>query len=177
MPDRTRRTVARYDAVPACATVLGAAPPGVLSPRQLEAEAQVLEVSPLHPHVLLHHISPQTQLNYLRLHVVLGRVQQGRCSRDNMTNLKHVIFWIYNRRHIKEDGIGGPARERITAIPSQLFQSSILIMDFATYRLNQSRGQGSKNHLKCITRWEGRDGVTNYDLFQHTGDEHETSNV
>ena len=33
-------------------------------------------------------------------------------------------------------------------------------MDIATYRQNQPRGQCSENHLKCITRWEGRDGVT-----------------
>ena len=43
------------------------------------------------------------------------------------------------------------------AHPTQLFQSSILIMDIATYRLNQPRGQSSENHLKCITRWEVRD--------------------
>ena len=42
----------------------------------------------------------------------------------------------------------------------QLFQSSILIMDIATYRLNQPKGQCSENHLICITRWEGKDGVT-----------------
>ena len=33
-------------------------------------------------------------------------------------------------------------------------------MDIATYRLNQPWGQYSENHQKCITRWEGRDGVT-----------------
>ena len=33
---------------------------------------------------------------------------------------------------------------------AQLFQRSILIMDIATYRLNQPRGQCSENHLKCI---------------------------
>ena len=42
---------------------------------------------------------------------------------------------------------------------SQLFHSSILILDIGTYRLNQPRGQFSENHLNCITRWEGRDGV------------------
>ena len=41
---------------------------------------------------------------------------------------------------------------------SQPFQSSILIIDIATYRL--PRGQCSENHLNCITMWEGRDGVT-----------------
>ena len=41
---------------------------------------------------------------------------------------------------------------------SQPFQSSTLIMDIATYRL--PRGQCSKNHLNCITIWDGRDGVT-----------------
>ena len=34
--------------------------------------------------------------------------------------------------------------------------------------LNQPRGQCSENHLKCITRWEGRDGVTIAIFFQHT---------
>ena len=29
----------------------------------------------------------------------------------------------------------------------------------ATTRLNPPRGQFSENHRKCITRWEGRDGV------------------
>ena len=43
---------------------------------------------------------------------------------------------------------------------TQLFQSSIIFMDIATYRLNQPRGRCSENHLKCITRWKGRDGVT-----------------
>ena len=43
---------------------------------------------------------------------------------------------------------------------TQLFQSSKLIMDIATYRLNQPSGQCSENHLKCITRWQCRDGVT-----------------
>ena len=43
---------------------------------------------------------------------------------------------------------------------SQLFQRSILIMDIATYRLNQHRDLCSENYLKCITRWEGRGGVT-----------------
>ena len=33
-------------------------------------------------------------------------------------------------------------------------------MDIASYRLNQPRGKCSANHLKFITRWEGRDGVT-----------------
>ena len=58
---------------------------------------------------------------------------------------------------------------------SQLFRSSILIMDIATYRLNQPRGQCSENHLKCITRWEGRDWVTITIFFQHTRDGNETS--
>ena len=57
----------------------------------------------------------------------------------------------------------------------QLFQRSILIMDIATYRLNQPRVQCSENHLKCITRWEGRDGVTITIFFQHTRDGHKTS--
>ena len=41
-----------------------------------------------------------------------------------------------------------------------LFQCSILIMDIATYRLNQPVGQRSENHLKCIKGWKGRDGLT-----------------
>ena len=43
---------------------------------------------------------------------------------------------------------------------TQWFQGSILVVDLATYRLNLPRGQFSENHLKCITRWEGRDGIT-----------------
>ena len=35
-------------------------------------------------------------------------------------------------------------------------------------------GQCSENHLKCITRWKGRDGVTITIFFQHTRDGHET---
>ena len=61
-------------------------------------------------------------------------------------------------------GRGNPSYSAVWNIwlepPSQLFQSSILIMDIATYRLNPPRGQCSDDHLKCITRWEGRDGVT-----------------
>ena len=60
---------------------------------------------------------------------------------------------------------------------AQLFQSSNLIMDIATYRLNQPRGQCSENHLKCITRWEGRDGVPITIFFQHTRDGHKISNL
>ena len=60
---------------------------------------------------------------------------------------------------------------------SHPFQSSILIMDIATYRLNQPRGQCSENDLKCITRWEGSDGATNTIFFQHTRVEHKTSYV
>ena len=56
-----------------------------------------------------------------------------------------------------------------------LFQSSKLIMDIATYRLNQPRGQCSENHLKSIIRWEGRDGVTITIFFQLTIDELKTS--
>ena len=33
-------------------------------------------------------------------------------------------------------------------------------MDIATTRLDRPRGRFSENHLKCITRWEGRYGVT-----------------
>ena len=33
-------------------------------------------------------------------------------------------------------------------------------MDITTYWLNQPRGKCSKNHLKYIVRWEGRNGVT-----------------
>ena len=51
---------------------------------------------------------------------------------------------------------------------TQLFQSSKLIMDIATYRLNQPRGQCSENHLKYMTRWNGRDGVTITIFFQYT---------
>ena len=56
----------------------------------------------------------------------------------------------------------------------KLFQSSKLIMDIATYRLNQLRGQCSENHLKCITRWKGRDGVTITIFVQNTMDGHKT---
>ena len=58
---------------------------------------------------------------------------------------------------------------------SQPFQSSTLIMDIATYRLNQPLGQCCQNHLKCIIRWEGRDGVTITIFFQHTMVGHKTS--
>ena len=44
---------------------------------------------------------------------------------------------------------------------TQWFQSSILVVDIATNRLNWPRGQFSENHLKCITMWVGRDEVTN----------------
>ena len=56
----------------------------------------------------------------------------------------------------------------------QLFQNIFPITDIATYKLNQLRGQCSENHLKCITRWKGRDGVTITIFFQHTRDGHET---
>ena len=58
---------------------------------------------------------------------------------------------------------------------SQPFQNIFPITDIATYRLNQLRGQCSENHLKCITRWKGRDGVTITIFFQRTRDGHETS--
>ena len=58
---------------------------------------------------------------------------------------------------------------------TQPFQKKIPITDIATYRLNQPRGQCSENHLKCITRWEGRDGVTVTIFFHHTRDGHKTS--
>ena len=47
----------------------------------------------------------------------------------------------------------------VTAGVTQKFQSSNIIMDIATYRLNP-RGQCSETHLKCIKMWEGRAGVT-----------------
>ena len=65
----------------------------------------------------------------------------------------------------------------VLVLVSQLFQSSKLIMDIATYRLNQPWGQCSENHVKCITRWEGRDGVTITIFFQHTRDGHEISYI
>ena len=43
---------------------------------------------------------------------------------------------------------------------SQPFQRFIPIMDIATFRLNQPRGQCSENYLKCIRMWERRYGVT-----------------
>ena len=52
--------------------------------------------------------------------------------------------------------------------PSQWFQTSILVVDIATTRLNRYRSRFSENYLKCITRWEGRDGVTVKIFFQHT---------
>ena len=57
---------------------------------------------------------------------------------------------------------------------TQPFQNIFPITDIATYRLNQLRGQCSENHVKCITRWKGRDGVTITIFFQHTRDGHET---
>ena len=62
-------------------------------------------------------------------------------------------------------------------VGAQPFQSFILTMDIATYRLNQPRGQCSENHLKCITKWEGRDGVTITIFFQRTWVGHKTSYV
>ena len=59
----------------------------------------------------------------------------------------------------------------------QPFQSSILNMDIAPNRLNQPRGQCREKHLKCITRWNGRYGVTIIIFFQHTRVAHETSYV
>ena len=50
-------------------------------------------------------------------------------------------------------------------------------MDIATYRLNQPRGQCSENHLKCITRWKGRDGVTTTIIVQHTMDGHKAGSL
>ena len=47
-------------------------------------------------------------------------------------------------------GVVGPGV--VAQHTSQSFQSSFLIMDIATYRLNQPRGQCSENHVKCITR-------------------------
>ena len=58
---------------------------------------------------------------------------------------------------------------------TQPFQSSNLIMDIATYRLNQPRGKCSENHLKYITRWVGRDGVTITIFSQNTRDGQKTS--
>ena len=43
---------------------------------------------------------------------------------------------------------------------SLVFQHSILIMGIATYGLKRPIVHCSENHLKCITRWEGRDGIT-----------------
>ena len=48
----------------------------------------------------------------------------------------------------------------VTAGVTELFQSLYLIIDIASYS------------LKCITRWEGRDGVTITIFFQHTRDGH-----
>ena len=47
--------------------------------------------------------------------------------------------------------------------PIHCFNALLLLW---TLRLNQPRGQCSENHLKCITRWEGRDGVTFTIFFQ-----------
>ena len=63
----------------------------------------------------------------------------------------------------------------VLVLPStRPFQSNFPITDIATYRLNQPRGQCSENHLKCITRWKGRDGITITIFSQHTKDGHET---
>ena len=50
-------------------------------------------------------------------------------------------------------------------------------LDIAIFRLNQPRGQCSKNNLKCIPRWKGRDGVTITISYQHTRVVHKTSYV
>ena len=56
---------------------------------------------------------------------------------------------------------------------TQLFQSF-----FSSYyghcNLQTESAQGPI-HLKCISRWEGRDGVTITIFFQHTRDGHETT--
>ena len=57
---------------------------------------------------------------------------------------------------------------------TQPFQNIFPVTDIAIYRLNQLRGQSSENHLKCITRWKGRDGVTITSFVQHTMDGHKT---
>ena len=44
-----------------------------------------------------------------------------------------------------------PSLCRVGCCYSQLFLRSILIIDIATYRLNQPRGQCSENNIKCIT--------------------------
>ena len=62
----------------------------------------------------------------------------------------------------------------LATLGPQPFQSNFPITDIATYRLNQPRGHCSENHLKYITRWKGRDGVTITIFFQHTRDGHET---
>jgi hypothetical protein len=43
---------------------------------------------------------------------------------------------------------------------SQWFQGSIFVVNIATTKLNRPMEQIIENHLKCIRRWEGRDGVT-----------------
>ena len=65
----------------------------------------------------------------------------------------------------------------LRGVNAQLFQSSELIMDIATYRLNQPRGQCSEDHLKCITRWEGRDGNATTISVRHTFAENWTSSL
>ena len=42
----------------------------------------------------------------------------------------------------------------------QWFHTSILVVGIATTKLYRPRCRFSENHLKCITRWKGRDGVT-----------------
>ena len=61
--------------------------------------------------------------------------------------------------------------------PAQSFQGSILIIDIATYRLNWPKGQCSENHLKCISRWEGRDGITITIFIHYTFAENLTSSI
>ena len=64
------------------------------APRQLEAEAEVLEVGALHAHVLLHHVAPQPQLDDGGLHVVL----------------QHVVLRVNDGGDVEEDRIGGPVQ-------------------------------------------------------------------
>ena len=50
-----------------------------------------------------------------------------------------------------------------------------MCFDIATTR---PRVRFNENHLKCITRWEGRDVITTtYISFQDTGSENQTSSL
>ena len=102
-----------------------------------------------------------------------------RCSIAALEQLVNKTTGVYRwgactRLSIEQVGKGYVI---IGAYPAQLFQSSELIMDILIYRLNQPSCQCSEIHLKCITRWKGRNGVTITIFFQRKRDGNKTSYV